>query len=199
MNNTVKSQMCIARASNHPNAMGKGVSQFSFLYAACLILLLCSPVLAQQPTGMVTCTNEVPASTCKAVTTELALDQDLSRYTRNVQFLIVDRQTFDRQKSASVDITLSKFVTGNFTPFVHSSFDDDLIFQVTKNSAVGCPDRIVISIDLFRPVKKTGIESAESADPKLIGQYGMFIVGYIEGCWGKKAPAEASGSQAAHP
>ena len=84
----------------------------------------------------------------------------------------------------------------------HSSFDEDILFEMTKDGPVHCPDRVVVSTDLLRPLKgvapeKGGstakleknrpvLEFSEGFDAVLAGQYEMFVQGYIEGCWGKK-------------
>ena len=117
----------------------------------------------------------------------------------SVQFVIADEQSFEQEKSGTADITLAKYVPHS-TLIVHTSFENGVIFEVTKDSGIHCPDRVVVSTELFRPVKteiKGGkrvpithtdgnLEHSEGVDPDVLMQYRMYILGFIEGCWAGK-------------
>lgn len=140
------------------------------------------------PPGTISCTSEVASQVCKTITHELRTLQAFM-FVHTVQFIITDPPSFEEEKRNSVDIAIAKFSSSS-TPMIHSSLDDQILFQVTKASAVHCPDRVVISSTLFHPAQestKSGpTRYVQGVDADLLSEYGMFIVGYIEGCWGRK-------------
>lgn len=147
--------------------------------------------VSENPPGMISCTSAVPASSCKIVSHELASLQSFL-FMHSVQFIVADKRAFEQEKHRSADIAIAKYVP-NSTPMIHSPFDDQIIFQVTKDAAIRCPDRVVISVELFRPLKTLHSEGntlvlgySEGIDTDAVSEYGMFILGYIEGCWGRK-------------
>jgi hypothetical protein len=126
---------------------------------------------------------------------------------RAVDFVVADPEAFIRVKEGTADIVFAKAAKlQGYIPIRHSSFDDGILFEVSKNGSVRCPDRVVISTDLFRPLMKINAEKqaskahpdsgraafeySESFDANLAGEYQMFIQGYIEGCWNAKQAGE---------
>ena len=165
------------------------------------VFSLCGSALGQSSLGTISCTSEVKASTCKAVTGELQSIQYLP-HIRTVEFLIVDPPSFEREKQTSIDVVISKLVSSRARPMLHSSFDAGILFHVSPGgSGPTCPDRIVISTDLFRPMKRptrgervihesgnqVTVDLADDFDIGLAGEYAMFILGYVDGCWGGQA------------
>ena len=174
------------------------MNRHAAILVASAFVLTSAVALAQQPAGIISCTSEVIPSTCKAVTTELQIIQ-VFPIVHSVQFVVADPHSFAEEKKGTADINIAKFAP-SATPMTHSSFDDGIIFEVSKGSQLPCPNRIVISTDLFRPVKteiKNGkrvpalreegnrvvVEYLEGVDPELLSQYRMFVLGYLEGCW----------------
>jgi hypothetical protein len=85
--------------------------------------------------------------------------------------LIVDQAAFDREKKASADIAISKSLDPRYTAMLHSSFDTSLLFQVTRSTPVPCPDRVALSTDLFKPLKRApNAMHAEGSQLKLISK-----------------------------
>jgi hypothetical protein len=158
------------------------------------------------PTGTVTCTSNVPPSTCSAASVGFQLMQ-MFPLLRAVDFIIADPEAFKQMKQGAVDVVIIKAANlQGYIPMRHSSFDSEILFEMAKAGPVRCPDRIVISTDLFRPVKKAvpkkptstkqtssnqaPVEFSEGYDTTTSEEYQMFIQGYIEGCRNAKQAGE---------
>jgi hypothetical protein len=67
--------------------------------------------------------------------------------------------------------------------------DDRIIFEVSGESLTQCPDRVVISADVFKPADivkraaKTTGGTQQSIDLELGAENMRFIHGYLEGCY----------------
>lgn len=64
---------------------------------------------------------------------------------------------------------------------IHSSLDDQIIFEITQDNPWRCPDRVVISDELLR--EPLAGEHAGKITPEKTGvSIDTFIQGYLEGC-----------------
>jgi len=157
------------------------------LAIACAVMMcLLENAIAQKPPGLITCTGAVPRATCDAVTTALEWRQQLPAL-HSVQFVIADAKSFEQERAIAGDYVfagvINKTKPGSFTPAIHSSMDDEIIFEVTSASILKCPDRVIISTDLFQSPKKIGTNGT-SMDISLVEIFTTFIHGYLEGCFG---------------
>jgi hypothetical protein len=154
------------------------------VWGFCLIAV---HAVAQKPPALVTCTPAVSRTTCEAVTADLEVRQSLPAL-RSVQFVIADPKAFQQERDRSGDYVFASVVNkttpGSLTPMIHSSFDKGIIFQVTDSSVLKCPDRVVISVDMFRADSNT--QKADSFDLGLAQTYVTFVQGYLEGCLGAR-------------
>jgi hypothetical protein len=153
-----------------------------------LVICFVANAVAQKPPGLISCTGAVPRDLCDAVTAELDWRQQLPAV-HTVQFVIADAKSFDGERATSGDYVLAgvlnKTNPRSLTPAIHSSFDEDIIFELTNDAPLKCPDRVVISADLFQGPKKGGT-NASSMNFNLVSLYVTFIHGYLEGCLGAR-------------
>ncbi|MGB6383645.1 MAG: hypothetical protein WBE45_00195 [Terriglobales bacterium] len=154
-------------------------------------------VAAANPTGITSCTSKVLPSTCESISGQLEFVK-IFPLVQAVDFVVADPDSFKQIKDGAIDIVLADVLKDtNSIPMRHSPFDNQIIFEVTKSASVRCPNRVVISTDLFRssdiPIgleKKTTQAQGHQAgvegfDYSLVRPYLMFIHGYIEGCWSR--------------
>lgn len=164
------------------------------------------PAEGNPPTGTISCTSKVSPTTCKSVSSSLQFIQAFPLL-RSVDLLIADPDAFAQMRGATIDIVFAKAANlQGYIPIRHSSLDDNILFEVARNSQVRRPDRVVISTDIFRPLKaikpvkqpstvhedtkQLTFEYASALDSGLVSEYSMFIQGYIEGCSGARQPGE---------
>jgi hypothetical protein len=153
-----------------------------------LVVALGLTAAAQKPPALVACTP-VPRSTCEAVTSDLEVRQSLAAL-NGVQFVIADPGAFGREQDRSGDYVfagiINKSQPGAMTPMLHSSFDKGIIFRVSDASILKCPDRVVVSTDMFRNDAAPGRKAGNGFDLGLAQSYVTFIQGYLEGCLGAR-------------
>ena len=156
--------------------------------ACALVIFFITNAAAQKPPGLISCTGAVPRDLCDTLTAELAWRQPFPAV-HTVQFVIADAKSFDGERATSGDYVLAgvlnKTSPGSLTPAIHSSFDEDIIFELTNDAPLKCPNRVVISMDLFKGPKKAAT-NASSMDFNLVPLYITFIHGYLEGCLGAR-------------
>jgi hypothetical protein len=139
--------------------------------------------------GLISCTSGVPRNTCELLSGVLETLQAFPA-SHDVQFVIADESAFGREKSRAADYVFAHVINkghpDSLVPMLHSSFDDNIVFEVSADSLLQCPDRVVLSVHLFAETKSRRKESTSTSDPDMMGGYVMFIQGYLEGCFGAR-------------
>jgi hypothetical protein len=137
--------------------------------------------------ALISCTSGVARPACELVTDAFTLRQSFSLL-RNVQFVVADADAFKVEKSRAGDYVfahvINKTEPGALIPMLHSSFDRDIILEISEHSLLQCPDRVVISVGLFKQTMTEAKKTPPDIDPSLLEQFATFIHGYLEGCYG---------------
>ncbi len=161
------------------------------------LALMIGVCVAQNPTGITSCTSKVPRQTCDEISGQMEFTKAFP-IMRSVDFVIADPDSFAQIKEGAIDIVLADVIKETHKiPMRHSPFDEHIVFEVTRAAQLRCPDRVVISTDIFRPSsfavtpgKEAPSKSHQSGREKdfdygLVQPYLMFIHGYVEGCWSR--------------